>query len=136
MDEIHGVKFINDSKATNVISLKAALESLNENAILIMGGRDKGNDYDPVKPLVRGKVSHLILIGESADKIADAIGSYTNVHRAITMEDAVNLGYSLANPGDTVILSPACASFDMFRDYADRGLIFKEAVKKIAESGN
>ena len=134
VDEVRGVKFINDSKATNVVSLKAALESLSKNAILIMGGRDKGNDYDPVKSLVQEKVNHLILIGESADKILEAIGSYTNVHGAITMADAVNLGYSLAKPGDTVILSPACASFDMFMDYAERGLVFKEAVKKIAEA--
>jgi len=134
VDQVRGVKFINDSKATNVVSLKAALESLSENAILIMGGRDKGNDYDPIKPLVQEKVSHLILIGESADKILKAIGSYTSVHRATTMADAVNMGYSLANPGDTVILSPACASFDMFRDYAERGLVFKEAVKEIAEA--
>jgi UDP-N-acetylmuramoylalanine--D-glutamate ligase len=134
VDVVRGVKFINDSKATNVVSLKAALKSLSENAILIMGGRDKGNDYDPIKPLVQEKVSHLILIGESADRIQEAIGGCTNVHRAATMADAVNMGYSLAKPGDAVILSPACASFDMFRDYAERGLIFKEAVKKIAEA--
>jgi UDP-N-acetylmuramoylalanine--D-glutamate ligase len=83
---------------------------------------------------VQERVNHLILIGESTDKIQEAIGNYTNVHGATTMADAVNLGYSLAKPGDTVILSPACASFDMFRDYAERGLIFKEAVKKIAEA--
>jgi UDP-N-acetylmuramoylalanine--D-glutamate ligase len=134
VDEVRGVRFINDSKSTNVISLKAALESLNGNVILIMGGRDKGNDYTPLNLLVKEKVSHLILIGESADKIQKSIGVYTESHRAKDMEDAVNLAYSLANSGDTVLLSPACASFDMFRDYAERGAIFKEMVGKIAEA--
>ena len=131
VDEVGGVRFINDSKSTNIISLKAALESLEGNAILIMGGRDKGNDYDPLKSLVKEKVNHLVLIGESAGKIQSSIGNYTNPHRAATMDDAVNLAYSLAKPKDTVLLSPACASFDMFRDYAERGAIFKEAVKRI-----
>jgi UDP-N-acetylmuramoylalanine--D-glutamate ligase len=134
VDEVRGVRFINDSKSTNVISLKAALESLNGNVILIMGGRDKGNDYTPLNLLVKEKVSHLILIGESADKIQKSIGVYTESHRSKDMEDAVNLAYSLANSGDTVLLSPACASFDMFRDYAERGAIFKEMVGKIAEA--
>lgn len=134
VDEVRGVRFINDSKSTNVISLKAALESLNGSVILIMGGRDKGNDYTPLNLLVKEKVSHLILIGESADKIQESIGVYTESHGAEEMEDAVNLAYSLANSGDTVLLSPACASFDMFRDYAERGAIFKEMVGKIAEA--
>ena len=135
------MKFIDDSKSTNVVSLKAALESFtssvpgrNNNVILIMGGRDKGNDYDPVIPLVQKKVSHLILIGESADKILKDIGSYTKVNQAPTMDEAVHLAYSMAEPGDAVLLSPACASFDMFRDYAERGTIFKEVVKEIAEA--
>jgi len=134
VDEVRGVRFINDSKSTNVISLKAALESLDGNVILVMGGRDKGNDYAPLNLLVKEKVSHLILIGESADKIQKSIGVYTESHGAREMEDAVTLAYSLADPGDTVLLSPACASFDMFRDYAERGTIFKETVEKIAEA--
>ncbi len=134
VDEVSGVRFINDSKSTNVISLKAALESLNGKVVLIMGGRDKGNDYTPLNLLVKEKVSHLILIGESADKIQKSIGIYTESHLAKDMGDAVALAYSLANPGDTALLSPACASFDMFRDYAERGAIFKEMVGKIAEA--
>jgi len=134
VDEVRGVKFIDDSKSTNVFSLEAALESCNGHIILIMGGRDKGNDYAPLKPLVQEKVDHLVLIGESAEKIRNSIGGYTTSHRAVTMEDAVQLAYSLAKPGDTVLLSPACASFDMFRDYAERGAIFKEAVRRIAEA--
>ncbi len=136
VDEVCGVKFVNDSKSTNVIALKAALESLSDPAILIMGGRDKGNDYDPLKQLVREKVSQIILIGESAEKIQNSIGGCATIHRVITMADAVDLAYSLAKPGDAVLLSPACASFDMFRDYAHRGAAFKKAVKKIAEAEN
>jgi len=136
VDEVRRVKFIDDSKSTNAISLKAALESLDKPGILIMGGRDKGNDYDPLKSLVREKVSQMILIGESAEKIQDSIGSYTTVHRATTMEDAVHLAYSLAESGDTILLSPACASFDMFRDYAHRGEVFRKIVKDIAEAEN
>jgi UDP-N-acetylmuramoylalanine--D-glutamate ligase len=144
VNEVRGVKFIDDSKSTNVASLKAALESFpsiepvwngkNGNVILIMGGRDKGNDYAPLKPLVQKKVNHLVLIGESAEKIQNSIGGYTSSHRAATMEDAVWLAYSLAKSGDTVLLSPACASFDMFTNYAERGVIFKGAVRKIAEA--
>jgi UDP-N-acetylmuramoylalanine--D-glutamate ligase len=149
VDEVRGVRFIDDSKSTNVVSLKAALESfplidpvcnsrlksgLHGNVILIMGGRDKGNDYTPLKRLVQEKVSHLILMGEGAEKIQNSIGDYTIPHQAATMEDAVRLAYSLAKPGDIVLLSPACASFDMFRDYAERGAIFKEAVREIAET--
>lgn len=134
VDEVRGVKFIDDSKSTNAISLKAALESVDENTILIIGGRDKGNDYSPLRHLVQEKVKHLILIGESAGKIRDSLGDYSVTHDAASMKDAVNLGYSLAEQGDTVLLSPACASFDMFRNYAERGVIFKEEVQKLAET--
>jgi len=134
VDTIRGVKFINDSKSTNVFSLKAALESLNGNTILIMGGRDKGNDYSPLEPIIPEKVSHLIIIGESADKIQDAIGGYTKVSRAGSMKEAVSLAYSVATSGETILMSPACASFDMFRDYAERGVIFKKLVRQIADS--
>ncbi len=131
VEEINGIRFIDDSKATNVISLKAALESIDTGINLIIGGRDKGNDYDPLIPLVRDKVKHLIIIGESADKIENSLGHLTKSVRATTMDDAVNKAYNLAKPGETVLLSTACASFDMFRDYVDRGNKFKEAVKKL-----
>ncbi|MBM3212931.1 UDP-N-acetylmuramoyl-L-alanine--D-glutamate ligase [Candidatus Poribacteria bacterium] len=139
VDEVKGIKFINDSKCTNVVSLKAALESFpspsgKKNLILIIGGRDKGNDYEPVKSLVGKNVKHLVIIGESAEKIQNEIGSYAVTHRAKTLEDAVHQGYSLAKPGDIVLLSPACASFDMFIDYSDRGAKFKGLVKDIVES--
>lgn len=129
--EINGIRFINDTKATNVLSLKAALESINKSIILIIGGRDKGNDYTSVIPLIKQKVKQLIIIGESAEKIEKSIGNLTNSYRAVTMEEAVFKAYEIASPGDSILLSPACASFDMFRDYAERGKIFKEIVNKI-----
>jgi len=132
--EVNGIRFIDDSKATNVVSLKAALESMEKGVILIIGGRDKGNDYDTIIPLVKEKVKHLVIIGESADKIQNLLGSLSVPHRAGTMNDAVSMAYKLAESGDTVLLSTACASFDMFRDYAERGKIFKEAVKRIVET--
>ncbi len=133
--EVSGVRFVDDSKSTNAISLKAALESLNGSTILIIGGRDKGNDYAPLRNLVQEKVKHLVLIGESAGKIRDSLGDCSPTHDAGTMEDAADLAYSLAESGDTVLLSPACASFDMFNNYAERGAIFKKAVKGIIEAG-
>jgi len=133
--EVRGVRFVDDSKSTNAISLKAALESLNGSTILIIGGRDKGNDYAPLRNLVQEKVKHLVLIGESAGKIMDLLGDCSPTHDAETMEDAADLAYSLAESGDTVLLSPACASFDMFNNYAQRGAIFKEAAKRIIEAG-
>jgi UDP-N-acetylmuramoylalanine--D-glutamate ligase len=129
--EANGVRFVNDSKSTNVFSLKAALESFDDDIILIMGGRDKGNDYSPVESLIQKRVKSLILIGESADSIREALGKYTNPHKAGTMKEAVKMSYSLSHPGDVVLLSPACASFDMFNNYAHRGEIFKEAVAGI-----
>jgi UDP-N-acetylmuramoylalanine--D-glutamate ligase len=132
--EANGVRFINDTKATNIVSLKAALESINDGIVLIIGGRDKGNDYTQIIQLVKDKVKHLVIIGESADKIEDALGCYSHPHRARTMDDAVRMSFELAGKGDTILLSPACASFDMFRDYAERGKIFKEIAQRIIKS--
>ena len=132
--EVKGVRFVDDSKSTNTISLRAALESFNGSTILIIGGRDKGNDYTPLRHLVHKKVKHLVLIGESAGKIRNSLSDCSATHDAATMEDAARLSYSLAEPGDTVLLSPACASFDMFSNYAERGEVFKEAAKGIIEA--
>jgi len=129
VSEVNGVRFINDSKATNVISLKAALESMDGRIILIIGGRDKGNDYTSVISLIKDKVPDMIIIGESAEKIQDSLGSFTRSHKAATMKDAIYKAFEVAHPGDSVLLSPACASFDMFTDYAERGRIFKETVQ-------
>ncbi|MFN3133941.1 MAG: UDP-N-acetylmuramoyl-L-alanine--D-glutamate ligase [Candidatus Kryptonium sp.] len=129
--EINGVKFINDSKATNVNSLWYALESFDEPIILIAGGRDKGNDYSKVYDLVKRKVKLIIAMGESKSKIYNEFKDLTNVIEVDSMEEAVKKAYEKAEPGDVVLLSPACASFDMFRDYEHRGEVFKKLVNEL-----
>lgn len=129
--EINGVKFINDSKATNVNSLWYALESFDEPIILIAGGRDKGNDYSKVYDLVKKKVKLIIAIGESKEKIYNEFKNLTEVVKVDSMEEAVRKSYEEAKPGDVVLLSPACASFDMFRDYEHRGEVFKKLVNEL-----
>ena len=129
--EINGVKFINDSKATNVNSLWYALESFDEPIILIAGGRDKGNDYSKVYDLVKRKVKLIIAIGESKNKIYNEFKNLTNVIEVDSMEEAVKKAYENSVPGDVVLLSPACASFDMFRDYEHRGEVFKKLVNEL-----
>lgn len=129
--EINGVKFINDSKATNVNSLWYALESFDEPIILIAGGRDKGNDYSKVYELVKKKVKLIIAIGESRDKIYNEFKNLTKVIKVDSMEEAVRSAYEEASSGDVVLLSPACASFDMFEDFEHRGEIFKKLVNEL-----
>lgn len=129
--EINGVKFINDSKATNVNSLWYALESFDEPIILIAGGKDKGNDYSKVYDLVKKKVKLIIAIGESKEKVYNEFKNLTNVVKVDSMEEAVKKAYSEAKPGDVVLLSPACASFDMFEDFEHRGEVFKKIVNEL-----
>ena len=126
--EIDGVKFYNDSKATNVDSTIKALEAFERGVIIILGGKDKGGDYAPLALLVQERCEQVILIGAAADKIAAALENTKPLHRATTMENAVSLGKKLAQKGDTVLLAPACASFDMFDNYEHRGRVFKAAV--------
>ena len=123
-----GVKFYNDSKATNVDATIKCLEAFPRGVIVILGGKDKGGDYAPLAPLVCERCEHVILIGAAADKIAGALENTKPLHRATTMPDAVKLGLELGRPGDIVLLAPACASFDMFDNYEHRGRVFKEAV--------
>lgn len=122
------VTWINDSKATNVDSLITALQSFTQPVVLIAGGRDKGSPYDPVLDLVREKVRAAVLIGEAADRIAQAFDDVTDTVRAASMPDAVARAQALAQPGDVVLLSPACASFDMFENFEHRGIVFKKLV--------
>ncbi|GIV60097.1 UDP-N-acetylmuramoyl-L-alanine--D-glutamate ligase [Rhodocaloribacter litoris] len=130
--EVDGVRYVNDSKATNVNSVWYALESFDEPIVLIAGGRDKGNDYTPLKPLVRQKVRALIAIGESADKVLHELGPcVAHSMAARSMEDAIRCARVFAQPGDIVLLSPACASFDMFQNYEDRGDTFKRLVASL-----
>jgi UDP-N-acetylmuramoylalanine--D-glutamate ligase len=126
--DINGVQFYNDSKATNVDSTIKALEAFDEGVIVILGGKDKGGDYAPLVPLIQARCEHVILIGAAADKIAAALENTKPLHRAATMPDAVRLGNELAKAGNVVLLAPACASFDMFDNYEQRGRVFKEAV--------
>ena len=127
--DIGGVKYINDSKATNVNALWYALESFNDPIILIAGGRDKGNDYSEVRDLVASKVKVLIGLGEAGPAIVDELGGLVDKASLVEdMDDAVRFARVMSEPGDVVLLSPACASFDMFDNYEHRGDIFKELV--------
>jgi UDP-N-acetylmuramoylalanine--D-glutamate ligase len=131
--EIDGVRYYDDSKGTNVGASVAALRGLAEpKAVLIAGGRDKLGGYDPLVDALRERGRALVLIGEAADRIAAAAHGVLPVARAATMPEAVRAARRLAAPGDAVLLSPACSSFDMFRDYKDRGDAFARAVRELA----
>jgi UDP-N-acetylmuramoylalanine--D-glutamate ligase len=129
--EIDGVKYINDSKATNVDSVWYALRSFEEPIYLILGGQDKGNDYNQIKDLVLNKVKKIYAIGSSAEKVFNFFHHDVKVEIKHTLEEVVNAASSEARENDIVLLSPACASFDMFNDYEHRGKVFKEAVNKL-----
>jgi UDP-N-acetylmuramoylalanine--D-glutamate ligase len=126
--ELNGVKYINDSKGTNVGAVAKSLEGFREPIILIAGGRDKAGDFALLRPLVKEKVKKIVLIGEAAEKIDRALGDLTGTLRVLSMEEAVHTARDMASGGDVVLLSPACASFDMFRDFEDRGVQFKKIV--------
>lgn len=126
---IRGVTYINDSKATNVNSCWYALESMKTPVVLILGGTDKGNDYTEIEKLVLEKVHTLIFMGLDNSKLHDFFdGKVPAVYDAGSMDEAIKIAYEVAQKGDTVLLSPCCASFDLFRNYEDRGMQFKEKV--------
>jgi UDP-N-acetylmuramoylalanine--D-glutamate ligase len=129
---IAGIKFINDSKATNVDSVCYALRSVDAPICLIAGGRDKGGSYRPIAEYGKGKIKEMILIGEAKEKIFEALGKVFPVQFADSMEEAVHKAFNSASPGDAVLLSPACSSFDMFANYEQRGEIFKKAVANLS----
>jgi UDP-N-acetylmuramoylalanine--D-glutamate ligase len=131
VETIEGVAFFNDSKATNVDSAIKSLQSFTEPLLVILGGRDKGSDFSVMREAVQQHARQLILIGESTSKIERALGDAVSALRAGSMEEAVKIGFTQARPGEVVLLAPACASFDMFHDYEDRGRAFKEAVRKL-----
>ena len=128
-----GVAWIDDSKGTNVGATVAAIKGLPGPLVLIAGGEGKGQDFAPLGTACRGKVKHAVLIGRDAPLLAPALGKSCIVSIADSMETAVGVAASIARPGDTVLLSPACASFDMFRDYAHRGEAFAAAVRSLPE---
>ena len=130
--KINNVTYINDSKATNVNATYYALESMTTPVIWIVGGEDKGNDYACLFPLVNEKVKAIICLGIDNQKIINSFGNIVDVMvETQSMNDAVKIAYQLAKKGDTVLLSPACASFDLFENYEDRGKQFKEAVRNL-----
>ena len=130
--ELHGVKYFNDSKATNVDSLYYALGSFKEPIILIAGGKDKGNDYSRIRELVAAHVKAIVTVGDGAEKIEKFFKDMKPIYSAgYSMEEAIRLAQSAAGPGEVVLLSPACASFDMFDNYEHRGKVFKELVNQL-----
>ena len=129
--EVDGVKFINDSKATNVDSVWYALRSFESPILLILGGKDKGNDYNQIKDLVKKRVRKIYAIGSSREKIYDFFAGDVEVDKKETLEECVSAGRKDANENEIVLLSPACASFDMFNSYEHRGKVFKEAVMSL-----
>ncbi len=137
VSEIDGVKFYNDSKATSVDATLKALEALSEGdgkTVLILGGRGKNAPYQPLAELIKSSVRKLVLIGEDADNIENQLKDYAEIIRASSMNEAVEKGFENAESGDSVLLAPACASFDMYRSYEERGKVFKDAVLDLANS--
>jgi len=129
--ELRGVKYVNDSKATNVDSVWYALQAFKEPIVLLLGGRDKGNDYSKLYELVQLHVKTIVAIGESAEKVVKAFSGRANVVKTNSMEEAVKSASAIAVTGDVVLLSPACASFDWFQDYEHRGRMFKKIVHSL-----
>ena len=132
--EIDGVRYYNDSKGTNVGSVVKSLQGFSEPLILIAGGKDKNGDLRSLKELIQHRVKRLILIGEAKERMARELGGLTDTVSATTLEEAVLLARQSAKRGEVVLLSPACSSFDMFKDYKERGRVFKEAVRRIGGS--
>ena len=132
---IKGVEFVNDTKATNVDSVWYALDAMTKPIVWVVGGQDKGNDYSSLIPLVKEKVKAIVCLGADNRKIREVFGGIIAVFEETnTAEKAVNTAFNLAKEGEVVLLSPACTSFDLFDNYAQRGVLFKEAVQKLAET--
>lgn len=129
--KLRGVDFVNDSKGTNIGSVQKSLRSFDQPIILIAGGQDKGSDFSPLKDLFKEKVKHLVLIGEAKTKIRKLLNGSFSYEEADSLETAVNRAVCKAVAGDVILLSPACASFDMFKDYEDRGRQFKAIVNNL-----
>lgn len=130
---VNGVVFVNDSKATNVASVVAALQTYEQPVVLIAGGKDKGFPFEELAEVITRHVAHLVLIGEAADRLAAAAGraGHQSIHRCETLSEAVSTSYRLAQSGQTVLLSPACSSFDMFENAEDRGNQFNQLVARL-----
>jgi UDP-N-acetylmuramoylalanine--D-glutamate ligase len=129
--EVNGVRYYNDSKATSVEAVWYALQAFEQPIVLMLGGRDKGNDYSRILELVKKHVRAIVAMGESADKVEKAFSGTKPVRRASSIDEAVQTAQSFAQRGDVVLLSPACSSFDWFENYEQRGRVFKQLVKNL-----
>ncbi len=134
--EIRGVEFYNDSKATSVDATAKALSAFERPVHLILGGKDKGAPYVPLRPLIEGRVRQMYLIGAAADRIAEELDGATKIVRAGDLESAVQQAFKAASPGEIVLLSPACASYDQFHDFEQRGRVFKQFVEHLAQGAS
>ncbi len=128
---VGGVRFVNDSKATNIESARRSIESFDRDVVPIVGGRFKGGDFRDLRPLVASRATAVVAIGESRALVREALADLVPVIDAASMADAVRAALAAAKPGGVVVLAPACSSFDMFRDYAERGRVFKQEVRKL-----
>jgi len=133
---VNGHRYINDSKATNLHALETCLRSQDESVVLIAGGKEKGLDYAPFRPLVTTKVTALVTIGEIADKLTTLFSDLVPCRSAPTVPDAVRIATEMARPGQSVVFSPGTSSFDMFSGYAERGNVFRDAVNALAAKAN
>jgi UDP-N-acetylmuramoylalanine--D-glutamate ligase len=130
--DVNGVTYINDSKGTNVGATIAAVSAMAGPLVMIAGGDGKNQDFAPLATAFRGKVRHTVLIGRDAEAMARVLQGIGTSEICKTLEEAVTAAARAAQPGDAVLLSPACASLDMFRDYTHRGAVFTQAVKELA----
>jgi UDP-N-acetylmuramoylalanine--D-glutamate ligase len=130
--DVRGVAFFNDSKATNVDAARKSLEAFEGPLVVILGGRYKGGDFSELAPALARHGKAVVVIGEARDLITTALAKVVPVLPAGSLREAVEEAYARADPGDTVLLAPACSSFDMFRDYAERGRAFKDEVRRLA----
>jgi UDP-N-acetylmuramoylalanine--D-glutamate ligase len=128
---VDGVRYYNDSKATNVEAARRSLEAFAQPVVAILGGRYKGGDFAELRPVLCARGSRVVAIGEAAARVAAALQGVVRVEPASSLPEAVERARALARPGEVVLLAPACSSFDMFRDYAERGRAYKEAVHRL-----
>lgn len=133
---LRGVEFYNDSKATNVDAALKSIQSFDRKIILILGGRDKGSDFRKLKNTIEEKVKRVILIGETKEKIEHALGNSGAINKVSSLKDAVSIAFSGAEPGEVILLAPACTSFDMFQNFEERGRAFKQEVFNLKERLN
>ena len=132
VDEIRGVRFVNDSKATNIVAAHASIECFDGHVVVIMGGRFKGGELSDIASALASRDAVVVAIGEARPRIRERLGREVEVREADTMADAVRTAFAAARPGGVVLLAPACASLDMFADYAERGRAFKKEVERLA----